>query len=197
MIRHPLPSAGSLERFPDIDGTMRCSDPPSPVSLRFNVTRRYHRCVRCSFPSAADAPPGARALSVPVSPTGIAVEASGSLRFLENPNGHSPCSSTPVGPVALSGTKCSATDTAPALAHSEGSGRLIISGLSHTAFDLAVYASQGKSPGPTQDSLLAAGPALPGGSDTRWVPMKGFRVRGSSSFPKLPDARAIDHSPAF
>ena len=39
----------------------------------------------------------------------------------------------------------------------------MFSGLDHTAFDLAVYASQGKSPDPTQDSLLAAGPAFPGG----------------------------------
>ena len=38
-----------------------------------------------------------------------------------------------------------------------------ISGLNHTAFDLAVYASQWRSPAPTQDSLPAAGPALPDG----------------------------------
>jgi hypothetical protein len=40
---------------------------------------------------------------------------------------------------------------------------MVISGLNHTAFDLAVYASQGRSPATTQDSLPAAGPALPGG----------------------------------
>jgi hypothetical protein len=40
---------------------------------------------------------------------------------------------------------------------------MVISGLNHTAFDLAVYASQGRSPTPTQDSLPAAGPALPDG----------------------------------
>jgi hypothetical protein len=113
------------------------------------------------------------------------VETSGSLRFLGNPNGHCPCSSTPVGPAAFYGTKCSATDTAPAYVHDEGSRRFQLSGLNHTALGLAVYASQGKSPDPTQDSLLAAGPALPGGIDTRWVPVKGFRVRGSSSFSKL------------
>ena len=38
-----------------------------------------------------------------------------------------------------------------------------ISGLNHTAFDLAVYASQWRSPATTQDSLPAAGPALPDG----------------------------------
>ena len=56
-----------------------------------------------------------------------------------------------------------ATDTAPAHVHNEGSPRLKFSGLNHTASDLAVYASQWRSPATTQDSLLAAGPALPDG----------------------------------
>ena len=38
-----------------------------------------------------------------------------------------------------------------------------ISGLNHKAFDLAVYASQWRSPATTQDWLPAAGPALPDG----------------------------------
>ena len=41
--------------------------------------------------------------------------------------------------------------------------RDVISGLNRTAFDLAVYASQWKSPATAQDSLPAAGPALPDG----------------------------------
>ena len=45
-----------------------------------------------------------------------------------------------------------------ARAHDDG-----ISGLNHTAFDLAVYASRRRSPAPTQDSFPAAGPALPDG----------------------------------
>jgi hypothetical protein len=40
---------------------------------------------------------------------------------------------------------------------------MMISGLNHTAFDLAVNASQWRSPATTQDSLPAAGPALPDG----------------------------------
>ena len=52
---------------------------------------------------------------------------------------------------------------APASDNDEGSPRRLISGLNHTAFDLAVYASQWKSPATTQDSLPAAGPALPDG----------------------------------
>ena len=55
------------------------------------------------------------------------------------------------------------------------------------AFGLAVYASPRSLPPPTQDSLPAAGQALPGGLSTRRVPLKGFRAASyiSSSFPKL------------
>ena len=53
---------------------------------------------------------------------------------------------------------------APATDNDEGSPRCVISGLNRTAFDLAVYASQGWSP--THHARLAspaAGPALPDG----------------------------------
>ena len=123
------------------------SDSPPSVSTRFEFfTSRYHRFARVSLPSVVGVPPGARELSVPVSPSGIAMETSGSLRFLENPDGHCPCSTTPVGPDAPCGTKCNAPDAAPACVQDEGSPRLVISGLNHTTFDLAVYASQGGSP---------------------------------------------------
>ena len=50
-----------------------------------------------------------------------------------------------------------------------------------------VCASQCGLPRPTQDSLPAAGQALPDGLSTRKVPMKGFRAASyiSSSLPKL------------
>ena len=62
-----------------------------------------------------------------------------------------------------------------------------LSKLNSMAFGLAVYASQDGLPRPTQDSLPAAGQALPDGLSTRKVPMKGFRVASyiSSPFPKL------------
>ena len=44
------------------------------------------------------------------------------------------------------------------------------------AFGLAVYASPGSLPPPAQDSLPAAGQALPDGLSTRKVPTKGFRI---------------------
>src|SRR5262249_31573814 len=50
-------------------------------------------------------------------------------------------------------------------ARSDGrlAARSLISGLDSTAFTLVVYASSLRSPGSMQDSLLAAGQALPGG----------------------------------
>ena len=50
-----------------------------------------------------------------------------------------------------------------------------LSTLNSMAFGLAVYASQCGLPRPTQNSLPAAGQALPGGLSTHKVPMKGFR----------------------
>ena len=50
-----------------------------------------------------------------------------------------------------------------------------LSTLNSMAFGLAVYASQRGSPRPTQNSLPAAGQALPDGLLTRKVPMKGFK----------------------
>ena len=49
-----------------------------------------------------------------------------------------------------------------------------LSTLKSMAFGLAVYASQCGLPRATQDSLPAAGQALPGGLSTRKVPRKGF-----------------------
>ena len=62
-----------------------------------------------------------------------------------------------------------------------------LSTLNSMAFGLAVYASQCGLPRPTQNSLPAAGQALPGGLSTRKVPMKGFRYASymTSSLPKL------------
>ena len=62
-----------------------------------------------------------------------------------------------------------------------------LSTLNSMAFGLAVYASRCGFPRPTQDSLPAAGQALPDGLSTRKIPLKGFRVVSyiSSPFPKL------------
>src|SRR3954464_11004000 len=64
-----------------------------------------------------------------------------------------------------------------------------ISGLNRTAFDLAVYASQWKSPATTQDSLPAAGPALPDGIGYPQGSIKRFQAE-LSSFSELLGARS-------
>jgi len=79
---------------------------------------------------------------------------------------------------------------APASDHDEGSRRVVISGLNHTAFDLAVYASQWRSPAPTQDSLPGR---WPGSAGRDWLPA-GFQWKVSHlrwfSFPELLGARS-------
>jgi hypothetical protein len=55
-----------------------------------------------------------------------------------------------------------------------------LSTLNSTAFGLAVYASQGRLPDTTQDSLPVAGQALQDGVFTRKVPLKGSRLLGAT-----------------
>ena len=75
----------------------------------------------------------------------------------------------------------------PLVIERQGLPRLGLSTLNSMAFGLAVYASQGRLPDTTQDSLPVAGQALLDGVLTRKVPMKGFKVVNyiSSPFPKL------------
>jgi hypothetical protein len=63
---------------------------------------------------------------------------------------------------------------APATDHDEGSPRVVISGLNHTTFDLAVYASQGWSP--THHARLASG-CWSGSTGRDWLPA-GFHLKG-------------------
>ena len=67
---------------------------------------------------------------------------------------------------------------APATDNDEGSPRVEISGLNRTAFDLAVYASQGWSP--THHARLASG-CWSGSTGRDWLPagfhLKGFKLR--------------------
>ena len=60
-----------------------------------------------------------------------------------------------------------------------------ISGLNRTAFGLAVYASWGRLPAATQDSLPAAGPALPGGIGYPQGSDERFRAVSCSPFPSF------------
>ena len=71
-----------------------------------------------------------------------------------------PCSPTPAGPTHQA---IAMRRRGPRSQHDEGSLQEVISGLDNKALALAVYASQCGSRRPTQDSLLAAGQALPDG----------------------------------
>ena len=74
----------------------------------------------------------------------------------------------------------------PATDHDEGSPRVLISGLNRTAFDLAVYASQGWSPHPprkTRFRLLVR--LYRTGLVTRRVPSERFQVSDYPPFPSF------------
>ena len=114
--------------------------------------------------------------AVPVAPVpAVFEELSGSPKFPGNPHDHSPCSQTPVGPDPRERTPCQRNRRGPRIRRRRRLTTSRISGLYHTAFGLAVYASQWRLPATTQDSLPVAGPqALPDGIRTRRVPMKGL-----------------------
>ena len=71
----------------------------------------------------------------------------------------------------------------PLVAPKQRLPRLCLSTLNSMAFGFAVYASQGRSPDTTQDSLPVAGQALLDGLSTRKIPTKGFRVANTSHSP--------------
>ena len=116
---------------------------------------------------------------------GLAEETTGPPKFLENPNcpfAHDPSDSGRTADTRPS--RCSSVAPGQSTTKAPAKG---LSKLNSMAFGLAVYASQCALPRPTQDSLPAAGQALPDGLSTRKVPMKGFRFASyiSSPFPKL------------
>ena len=120
----------------------------------------------------------------PVSPAGrIVEETTGSPKFLENLNHPSAMFQTDAGRTACTRPlKCSSV----ALVHRRSKAPTKgLSTLNSMAFGLAVYASQRRLPGTTQDSLPVAGQALLDGISTRKVPMKGFKVVIYISFPSL------------
>jgi hypothetical protein len=119
-------------------------------------------------------------------PTWCTKESGRSLRFLGNPDVCSPCSRTPAGSAPQASSGCRRGPSA----RSDGglAARSLISGLHSRAFTLVVYASPSGSLPRTQDSLLAAGQALPGGIDhpqgssERFLSCSSY---SSSPFPKL------------
>src|SRR5208337_229611 len=122
---------------------------------------RYRRFVPCSSPPARDIAVDQPGVGKPGLQPAVTTEMAGSLRFPSDPRVPAPCSWTPVGPKYARPLR--RLGTAPACVNNGGSREQKISGLDRTALGLAVYASQWRSPATTQDSLPAAGQALPGG----------------------------------
>ena len=92
------------------------------------------------------------------------METTGSPTFLGNPGVLLPCSTTPAGPSPLAKTTSQGDDAAPVQSTTKAPA-LRLSRLNHTASALAAYASPGRSPCTTLDSLPVAGQALPDGID--------------------------------
>ena len=193
----PLPSSGSLRaRFPGLIGTMGHSDflPSIPGG---SLTRPPVPSPRSLFRSR-------RRRALPTTDQGFGLPASptGSFRYGENrisrvPVRSSrcmPCShQTPVGPERQASRR--SRYCLPLLTRRRLPQNKQISGLNHTAYIFAVYASRRRLP--ERHARLASGrwPALPGRDSTRRICSEGFRNDDSSHvisspFPELCSAHA-------
>ena len=186
MIRHPLPSTGSS----------RASSPASTVLLDAPTSCRPFR--RVSFPSLGGTTPALlfRSFTVQHDPEGQgfwgagfpfpAVCRRGVDRISQVPGGphvNMPCSPTPVGPFAPGQIK--RAGAAFRDSYCVGPHNYMLSRLNHTAYSLAVYASQRRLP--ERHARLASGcwPALPGGVGYPLGPNERFQPISPSSFPRL------------
>jgi hypothetical protein len=138
-----------------------------------------------SLPPAEDAPLGGPGASVAVAPqTATGYDGEGRFpRFLGGPGDGSLGSWTPVGSTRQAVTACR---HGPRVCQGRGLPTRKVSRLDVQAFRLAVYASWGRSPAATQDSLPAAGQLYRVGLVTHRTPMKGFRDAVVTSLPPFP-----------
>jgi hypothetical protein len=171
----------SLRRIPRGEfscfrGTMECSETDRPSRLTRSTRSAIPPCACPSFPEASSttaqgledsgaAPPG----------RSLEVETTGSPKFPEDPKACMPCSPTPArprhqaSPLPCAGRPGSMFSSVfwfglPSFPRRRLSRSDKISGLNHTAYKLAVYAScPGGAPQITQDSLQVGGQPLPDG----------------------------------
>ncbi len=194
MTWHLLPSPGS-ERipFPCFTGTMRCSDflpPLPPHSVAF--ARRYHvvhlvASLRCT--------PNAKSSGLEfVNPVSPPDQARGNGRTSQVPE-ESLCVDAVLSDPGRTDPSGLTTEPArPPLCPQRRLPRPInLSGLHHTAWTLAVYASQSGLPQSHARLASRCWPLYGTGLVTRRIPTKGFRVVSyiSSSLLKRPGARTF------
>ncbi len=195
MTWRPLLSTGSLGMVPLLRRYDGRSDSPPSFSARFDIfTSRYRRSSRRSLPSVVGGPPEAKRSGVPGSSSGMSMETSGALSKVP----WKPWWSLSVlfDPSRISQAEWTTSqlpDTVPACVHDEGStrSRIFRGSITRPLTWLSTLRRMG-CPITTQDSLLAAGPALPGGIRTRRV--SGFQRKVSEfeslpPFQSFPDAR--------
>ena len=152
------------------DAMTPCSHPAALRFLRLAVPR-FHSL--CSLLDGRVRRRGLELVTRYLQP-GLSEETTGSLKFLGNPN--CPFAHVPIRrrQDCLHQTiKCSNVALGHRKAKAPTKG---LSALNSMAFGLAVYASPSSLPPPTQDSLPAAGQALPDGLSTRKTSTKGFKV---------------------
>jgi len=145
----------------------------------------YLGCTRCIRSSADGYHRRGLELINPVTPTGILPRRRQDLPSSRRTQmSVCTCSSTPAG--LLTPDLIRSSSVAHAMTKAKAPCDLSISELNSMAFGLAVYASQSGLPSTTQDSLPAAGQALPDGLSTRRVPTKGFKDASLHAHPPLP-----------
>ena len=187
----PLPSTGSSRaEFPCFVGTIRTLRLPAvpPAALRF-LRLAVPLTDACGFAATGgkrQTPVSRGTLITRFAPIsrGFVRKRQGLPRSWGTPIVPMPCSSTPAGPITPGPSRCVGTapvqtpTRAPAGTVSRGS--ITRPGHSRSTLRRVDYST------PTQDSLPAAGQALPDGLATRRVPTKGFRAISYMTHPPFP-----------
>ena len=176
MRRHLLPSTGSLGLVPPLQRYYETLRLPAAHFAALRFLRLAIPSLRPLFvPPAPDAEPWINLELVGGISSRLARwKRQGLPSSRRNPCDHSPYSSDPGVTRQAEWTMSKLPDAAPATDHDEGSTRVVISGLNRTAFDLAVYASQGWLP--THHARLASG-CWSGSTGRDWLPA-GFHLKG-------------------
>ena len=176
MRRHPLPLTGSLGLVPPLQRYYEVLRLPAAHFAALRFLRLAIPSLRPWFvPPAPDAEPWINLELVGGISSRLARwKRQGLPSSRRYPCDHSPYSSDPGVTRQAEWTMSKLPGAAPATDNDEGSPRVLISGLNRTAFDLAVYASQGWSP--THHARLASG-CWSGSTGRDWLPA-GFHLKG-------------------